>query len=332
MTSTWRTALEARGNVIRSLKSQAALDVTANYFQTMSSLALQVPDPIMRLKTTERMARLWTERETRAVMRAEPILVESRIMDYVCDLTPNLLLGIQGLEGTYHPDILPIQEGLVVFEEPIEFRDTANHRFAPFVLDALCYGPTHAVSVQNEPGGVRINTQGHGMRVALGVCAYCSSYGNLTPPDGTLLPMILEGWFTGETNVERGRRLARIDPDRTDIALHLAPIYLLMRLFRYMQQPLVVEHQGPPHKGAAKEARRLNVNPNLQVVRWRKEAPRPYDPEHIPVLVDWSCHWQVKQHVRRYKSGKTVVIKPYIKGNRERPFKQPNMIVNMVER
>lgn len=83
---------------------------------------------------------------------------------------------------------------------------------------------------------------------------------------------------------------------------------------------------------AVQRAERRDINPEVRVVQWRK-VQYQYPADHEPSAVDWSCHWQVKSHQRRYKSGKVVTVRPYIKGDRTKPFRAPAEIeVNMVVR
>lgn len=82
-----------------------------------------------------------------------------------------------------------------------------------------------------------------------------------------------------------------------------------------------------------RQMERQGFESGIRVIHWRKtEYEYPEDHESQPV--DWSCHWTVKRHTRTYKrSGRTITIEPYVKGNLLAPYKPPAEVeINVVDR
>lgn len=102
----------------------------------------------------------------------------------------------------------------------------------------------------------------------------------------------------------------------------------LTKVWDYMLQPAGVLEPPVLDKAAKKAARKHNISNSVQVMIWRKPEPRPTNTE--PGQIDWSCRWSVREHVRRYKSGKVVTIKKYVKGPPDKPFKQEAPRVHIV--
>ena len=119
--------------------------------------------------------------------------------------------------------------------------------------------------------------------------------------------------------------------DLGDQAMHIWPTAFLAILFDLLQQRILVYGGSGVERAARRQAERAGINPTVQVVEWRKADYR-YPEGHIPRQIDWRCQWSVKEHVRRYKSGKTVTVRPYIKGPENKPFKLPNERVHQIRR
>ncbi len=339
MTSAWRQAINGRAQCIRSAKNIISTELHERYYSSSRALFQATQgNPLKTMLAARQTARLFTTSLVKNLSECEPIFLDKATFERVdAETRTGSPLKLSG-NNVYSPERIPIPRGLLWLEEApqisIEPKDNPPGVNVPqtnFTLAALYFGPT--VSYTRKPGDHQLKRNEE--RTGLGIVAFVSDYGDslLNAPREYLAPLIIETCIYGQTLAERFTLMAVQHPDRTDLLLQVWASEFLWELFNYMQQRLVTtETSQTQHRGSLRELRRQGYMPTVQIVRWRKEEPRVTDPEHESADVAWSCHWRVKQHTRRYKSGKVVTVRPYLKGDRSKPFKQPNLIVNVVDR
>lgn len=111
----------------------------------------------------------------------------------------------------------------------------------------------------------------------------------------------------------------------------------LYSFLHYLRERTNVIHHPDNTKKVQAHARKLNLEPKINIVLWRKDTDHaPKDPDHVPGQIDWQCRWPIKEHKRTYHRGKanefTITIKSYIKGPEDKPLKLPNVTINAAVR
>jgi hypothetical protein len=335
MTSAWRQAVDGRARCIRAAKDPRSLRIHESYYASSPTLRRRVDgDWKQMLRLTTSAGAAFSRNLQSLLPQAELMLVSKEIADRVDEGLRNMHPAVNRV---FRSELVPFSPGLVWFEEPMSIY--INDEDLPpgialkqtdFTLVGIFFHHADIRFLGDATPGYAPGDTTRG----LGVVAWLSNYGGMlmdTPPD-YIAPLTLESCPYGWSAAERFSRLLTLAPDRNDGLLQSWVMEFLWGLFEYMQQRLLVtEPTTTENKAQLRDLRRLDYNPTVQIVRWRKES-REYDPDHEPAEVEWSCHWRVKQHTRRYKSGKVVTIKPYLKGDRSKPFKQPNLTVNVVDR
>lgn len=159
------------------------------------------------------------------------------------------------------------------------------------------------------------------------VDARLSGFLNMTRELGDhLVPVPLGGWPFGLTlrlHVKTNKELPRArgtDLEGTNALVTLVNA-TLYRLFLLMHQEIIRWGGVGLNREERRDAEREKLRPRVQLITWRK-AQYKYPEGHIPVPKNWSCRWSVRPHYRRYKSGKVIAIKSYIKGPADRPFRE----------
>jgi hypothetical protein len=337
MVSLWRQALEGQERCVKLLRSPLGKAMIAQYYETNPQLTqLGGGDPRRILAATRQIAEAFTSRLIRSLQKAEPIVVSDEIMRAIMTAPVSF-----ETEEVYHPDRVPLREGFVWLEDWLgiapppdkkkwdEYISSQYSVFEHFRVRALSFGAVFQLAMNPRTGQV---TEG-GEISDLGIVAY----GNHLPPghperDTFLLPFVIDTWRREESHLERLDRLVALHPERHDILLQVTPTLTLGRLWKYMSQRiLVVAPTEPVGRKQYKLAARLDTKGTVQIIQWRR-AEYARNPDHRSEHRDWSCWWTVKSHTRRYKSGKVVTVKSYVKGDRSKPFKYPNHTVHVVNR
>jgi len=212
-------------------------------------------------------------------------------------------------------------------------------------IKAIYFGNEIGMNVSQDGIGLyavegrSINTDQQ--RLGLGVTVFlrsqASGYDLMTEEFGDhLVPVVLGTWRYGETinqwlAKEQGKIKARgLNITGTQVLTAATGTYLYI-LFRMMQQRITRWGGVALNRTESREAERERLRPRVQLITWRK-ANYVYPEGHIPVAKNWSCRWSVKPHIRRYKSGKVVMIDSYIKGPPGKPFRLPVQNVHQVVR
>jgi hypothetical protein len=95
----------------------------------------------------------------------------------------------------------------------------------------------------------------------------------------------------------------------------------------FLDQKIAVEERAHVDRAARKRAARLDIDPVVHVVNFRKSETRSREVAG-PLDVEWSCQWLVRGHWRnqwhpRMQRHAPVWILPHIKGPADMPLKTP---------
>lgn len=209
--------------------------------------------------------------------------------------------------------------------------------------------------VRDNMGEVEVVVRGIQYTFELGdlrVTAWQHTEGSLSPLVFNLVQygQVIEDWITeraiaidkdakakafAQRNESRFQRILssymQIDTIETARMLYGNVLCYMATLFRLMEQHITVAPSEPVDRAARREAEKSAMpTSNVRVIRWRlKKYQKLESPGNV---VDWSCHWSVKEHTRHYKDGKTIKVSSYIKGPRDKPYKPPTPNVHVVDR
>jgi hypothetical protein len=85
-------------------------------------------------------------------------------------------------------------------------------------------------------------------------------------------------------------------------------------MWMFMDMEIVSEKSRvSPVRGVRRRAAKLGSQ-DVTVITMRRTKHTPYDTDHTPQHIDWSCRWIVQGHIRHLPTGKTTWVRPYIKG------------------
>jgi hypothetical protein len=114
---------------------------------------------------------------------------------------------------------------------------------------------------------------------------------------------------------------------RPDPRRRIALIRFALAARAFLDQRIAVESRASVDRPARRRAERLDVEPVVHVVRFRKAEGRAHGGDS-PHDVEWSCQWLVRGHWRnqwhpRMQRHAPVWITPHIKGPADMPLKTP---------
>jgi hypothetical protein len=347
--SPWRDALDGQIKVLRELRT-----VTANVHLARN---LDVPavreyyrDQTERAQFQIRAGNILADAISTLILEAEPIYLGADIIKHVDRQVAGYIrrdehwwerANIEALTQ----DMLPIPAGLLWFPTPLIIFDP---RFPDSTISvkALYFGQevtlTAAPSLATRTMTVEATTnEQHEQPPAMGVIAFLdarySRFVNMVEEFGDhLVPVLLGGWVYGKTLQEcmmEQRELARadkVDAAGTEIIMAHLSLWLYL-VFKLMLQRETRWGRVGLTRDEQREALRAKVKPGVQLVTWRK-AEYQYPDGHIPVPIQWSHRWQVREHYRRYRSGKVVKVRSYVKGPADLPMQAPADRVHQIVR
>lgn len=343
--SPWREAIDGKIEVLRGLRGPGSLFSLRAYFEQAYSLT-NVPAP-ERTRRAESMALAMRRQLQDWVVSAEPFALTNDIQNEIVRQVnqaggggPQPILD-RALTRTYVRTHPPVPSGFVWLHEPVAICcSPPDEEVVSCVVQAILFSPASYVRAPGDhPDPTVPDPQGQSLRVVAFVDgdAAHSAWGMAMHSERPrlpfgLIPVMLPYIVEGETLAEQIELLLqRYQDDLIDQAAHAWPTMFLFILFELMAQRILLWGGSGLERDARKAAERNGLTPIVQVVTWRKADYR-YPEGHIPAQIDWSCRWPVKEHTRHYKSGKTVVIKSYVKGPDGKPLKNPNQRVNLVRR
>lgn len=350
--SPWRDALDGQIKIMREIRRDSTFAHLARS-ANLPELESYVPNINERAVYLLRVGREIAGVLETLVREAEPVYLAHDIVTGVNrDMAREFTIGITEEQiPSLTEGLLPIQHGLIwlgetgmmiesilddhdppvpdvaVCVKAIYFGDDIACRIQPYVAGGV---PGYEISVYgNEPG------KNLGMGITLFLDSVKSGYTNMTKQFGPhLVPVSLGMWGYGVP-------LHHYSPGQTSLAdsvdvvgtqkLMFMTGMFLHTLFRLMQQRVMRWGGVGLTRTESREAEREKLRPRVQLVTWRK-ANYQYPEGHIPVAKNWSCRWSVRPHIRRYKSGKVVLIDRYVKGPPGKPFRLPAQNVHQVVR
>lgn len=347
--SPWREALDGQIKVLRELRRQTAfvhLAKSGRIPEIEREFKGRPDFPNFLLQfgatTADGIAAL--------VREAEPIHIENDIQNEVMrrldrmrrakelEVLPSYVRTI--LEQPLTPAMLPIPKGLIWFSESggLSMDDVKTRpewtETGKVVLRAVYFGEDFEARVRRDRTvelGYHIETFSDA-EVGLGCIVFLdarrSGFVNTVGEFGDhLVPVPLAPWTFGQgltSVVPQSNAVARsrnVDAQGAAILTINTYTYLAV-LFRMMLERITRWGGVALNRVEAEQAQREKLRPRVQLVTWRK-ANYQYPEGHIPVPKNWSCRWSVRPHYRRYKSGKVVEIKSYIKGPSDKPYRPP---------
>lgn len=106
-----------------------------------------------------------------------------------------------------------------------------------------------------------------------------------------------------------------------------ALLKLAFAVSSFLDQRITTEERAHVERQARRRAERLDVEPVVHVVRFRKSEARTHNGDNSHD-VEWSCQWLVRGHWRnqwhpRLQRHAPVWILPHIKGPADMPLKTP---------
>lgn len=339
--SPWREALDGQIQIIRTMRSTSAtlhLGQNADVPEVREVVRNQTKFIELQVKAGSALA----EGIETLVREAEPIYLSHDIQEAMFRGMDRLALAgaDNSVEMRLTADMLPIPRGLVWLSSGFWLRDVPSddQKFGPgaVLVRAIYFGDDVVMSMYRSPltQDIQIDVTSDNVnkpRLAMGVTLFLdaqkSGYDLMTTQFGNhLVPVplgawrygeTLDEWLTGERSIARP---LRVNAAGTQALSAISGAYL-HRLFEMMLQQVTRWGGVGLNREEQKAAEREKLRPRVQLVTWRK-AQYTYPEGHIPVPKNWSCRWSVRPHYRRYKSGKVVEIKSYIKGPPDRPFRE----------
>lgn len=341
--SPWRDALDGHIAVLRSLRHESSTVHILSGF-SLPDMTGFYPDQHnqdrLRLETARTVAEGWES----IIRDAEPIHLTHDIKERVAQRTYrkiDTLVEDQGNDiGPLTEAMMPIRRGLIwLGHECLKVQDIPTATGNPYsvYVRAIYFGDAQDLYLDLLfPDGkkvVEISTyapeerQRTGMGVMIFLDAQRSGYTHMTKAYGNhLVPVDLGQWYFGKTfyeSVRENKAKSKYARDLTGATvLSCASYVFLHEMFMLMLQRVTRWGGVSLNREERKAAEHEKLRPRVQLVTWRK-ANYHYPEGHIPVPKNWSCRWSVKPHYRRYKSGKVIEIRSYIKGPKDKPFKLP---------
>lgn len=340
--SPWRDAIDGQASVLRALKSQGTRISLHAYTEDSYTLNARYPNPAARRVQADRAGREMADVLAAGVRAAEPFLLTHDIQEHVtrlvntADGAPNPPFE-RAMAHPYGPGDPPVVgPGFLWLDHPVSVVVADPQRTPAVVIRAILFSPANRVrnrTLMEDPTAP--SPDGAGLGLTSFIDADASGWADKGRGQlSGLIPIVHPYLVEGETLEAHLADLVRRYPaaqSATDQVMHAWPTLFTAILFGLMREKVVLWGGSGLERDARRQAERDGLKSVVQVVTWRKAEYR-YPEGHVPSPPDWSCRWSVKEHVRRYKSGKVVTIKSYIKGPPSAPFKAPNERANLIRR
>lgn len=336
--SPWRDALDGQIAVLRCLRGDVGAYHLAAVAESNTLIKL-IPNRIQRAQIQDQCGVALSQAFADLVAKAEPVYLTHDILNEIKRRSP----GQTDLVLTR--DMLPIPAGLIWFgQQGINFEaptDLEPHDQRTVRVRALYFGPDARLLLRQSITGPKLSGA-EILNDEMGGLLFLDStesgyvYADQIFRPHHLVPVGLGGWKYGSPlldNVTDTYDRFNDNPtwNQGTLVLMSLSFSLLYTLFTLMLQRVTLWGGVGLNRQEQKDAEREHLRPRVQLVTWRK-AHYKYPEGHIPVPVSWSCRWSVREHYRRYKSGKTVKIQSYVKGPPDKPFVLPVDRANIVKR
>lgn len=334
--SQWRTALEIKAKVVRTLRSKSIYRQAVSLFEDVPELPY----------SAQTIASAYLSAQVNAVLNADPIVVEEIVADSIlgfkrdADMFVQMwlsktLLELRAPKGSWD---IPVNPGLIVFPGNYWISEEAHPNSRVYVIQAISYRIRPAPDKRNlymvEPA-VYLEPTLSGLAPT-----------NMTLSDNLavmFLTPLLSTRSVGDYLASEKLRIDRLRAESPAANLHTLSqdafvIPFLLKLWEYMRQRIEATYRPPVTKQIVKTAKKLNVRPGVQIIRWRKEEPVPqtHPADSNSEGREYQYQWDVRPHTRTYRRGTpeefTIHIKGYRKGPADKPYKAPNVVVNIVDR
>lgn len=336
--SPWRAALDGKIQALRACRAPNAHLSLVSYFTESPTLkAMRDPRTIRTL--SEQHARVMLaalEEETR---EAEPFYISH-------DVGAAIGRAINEIKRDDHPfkgyrfslDDLPARSGLIWFSDPIHIERADGSGELLAVIRGLFFDRAYKDPVA---GKILLDERRTGNNIeSLGIVAWIDADRSPFFPSaysGGMIPWVHPYLSEGQSLREYVEEVAQTYGDSDmDVAMHTMPAHFLAVLFGLLKQRVLRFGGSGLERDARRQAERDGLKPIVQVITWRKADVR-YPEGHIPKLIDWSCHWDSRPHIRRLRNPdgsirKVIEVKGCTKGDRTKPYKEPNIRVHDVRR
>lgn len=342
--SPWRDALDGQIKVLRELRRDSAiihLARTADTLETRNALT----NKLQRADFQIEVGRSISEALEKLIREAEPVYLSYDIFQELDRRIEREMAQNELRTPVLTHAMLPIKAGYIDFGlRHLELRDIPNpaEEQGTLSIKGIYFGARYQVEINrssNLPGRWEIEVRSddgdrmHGMGIVVFLDARASGFIQMTRDFGDhLVPIPMSNWEFGKTLAEYVEELPTGPGTNVSGMKIIAGCvgYFLQTLFILMLQRITRWGGVGLNREEQKLAEREQVRPRVQLVTWRK-ANYKYPEGHIPVPKNWSCRWSVTEHYRRYKSGKVVKIKSYVKGPHDKPFRLPAQRVHQVK-
>jgi hypothetical protein len=338
--SPWRDALDGQIQTIRTLRQPSSLLHLSSQLG-VEELRTWMPSTEQRVEVLTKGGRALAEGLETLIREAEPVHLTHDIQQAIMKRLGTMTQ--EQYEGLVLTDVmLPIPRGYLWFgPQGMEFTAPGDDTYATssVVVRGIYFGDEIAVTVRparevySGPITIDVTSNNPGaIRTSMGVVVFLDSaqsgYDRLTKKFGPhIVPVPMSSWPYGLSltdAVAESKSMPRAEGVKAEETLILLAMTFgyLHALFMLMLQRVTRWGGVGLNREERRDAEREKLRPRVQLVTWRK-ADYQYPEGHIPVPKNWSCRWSVTEHYRRYKSGKIVKIKSYVKGPPDRPFKLP---------
>lgn len=352
--SPWRDALDGQIRILQTMRSMSSVLHLGQNVDVPEVRAI-TPDRTKFIELQVKAGQALSQGIETVVREAEPIYLShdiqeamSRSMDRLATYRENSSIPAPTMRLT--ADMLPIPKGLVwlttgfwIIDVP---SDDVRMATGTVFIRAIYFGDDVVMSMFREAltGNIRIdvttdnaNLPRKGMGMTLFLESQRSGYTLMTEQFGNhLVPVPLGEWHYGETLDDRlsadshQAKATKVNSAGTQALMAVSGAYL-HTLFTMMLQQITRWGGVGLSREERRDAEHEKLRPRVQLITWRK-SQYTYPEGHIPVPKNWSCRWSVKQHYRRYKSGKVVEIKSYVKGPASKPFRERTTQAHQVVR
>jgi hypothetical protein len=336
MRSPWRDAMDGKITVLRSLLTDMAHDSVAAYYSESAALRKAVPAHRV-MASAARLSTAAINALERDVRAAEPYSMTHDILSHVMrGMEEAKVVGHPLLYRPFQMTDVPTTTGLIWLPGGLSV-DLPGKKGAVCTAKALYFGPAYRMLNVDQMASVKEDPKTLGVVAFIDVAKtpWLADTGKtgLIP---FITPFVYEG-ITLDEFVDARRNRDGFEERNTpesaeiDIAMNIWPFIFLTVFMDLLRRKVLLYGGSGLERDARREAARNRIGSTVQVGTWAKADYR-YPEGHISQPIDWSCQWSVREHVRRYKSGKVVVIKPYLKGPDGKPFKLPNERAHVVRR
>lgn len=354
--SPWRDALDGQIKILRELRKESSIIHLARNADVPAAYTA-LPDPEKRAQFLARAGGALAEALETLTREAEPIYLSHDILQHVQRMIDRMALREDRthdwLSEPLTAPMLPIPCGLIwlpgsgILLKDVPIPDNSEQMvvqikavyFGDPIYMSMATGLTNA-GQERVTIDVRTNEQGQS-RTRMGMVAYLdarrSGFVRMSHEFGDhLVPVLLGDWLYGQTldeTLQNNAGLTKanmVNEAGTTVLIACIGAYLLA-LFHLMLQRVTRWGGVGLNRIEQRDAERHKLRPRVQLVTWRK-ANYQYPQGYIPVPKNWSCRWSVREHYRKYKSGKVVRIKSYVKGPADKEFRLPVQRAHQVKR